>query len=332
MDLPDAFDTFHDRISLGAKAYAKIESATTGLVNFLTKAYGAPAGAIFLQGSVPNDTAIEPEDSEEGEYDADLVSITAQPGTPPDDALNDLESTLASDATYAELIKKEGSRKAPCVRLRYADDEVGGFHVDVVPARASSSTDPQAPLEVPRRADGWHDTAPSEYTDWCRDQGPRFARTVKMLKRWREHHQPARLNIKSIVLQVLAATNLGTQRSDGEALVATLEAIQAALANSPDSPPRIPNPVLEAENLAARWEPEAYRNFRKELDEGAALARRALDSDDEAESYELWGKLLGDDFPTLPSDLAKRVRIPPVTPAPGHQPTQAPPRRERYGA
>jgi hypothetical protein len=331
MQLPDAFDKFHDSISLGAKPTGKIESAASGLINYLCGEYGLPASLVFLQGSYPNDTAVEPENSD-GEYDVDLVCVGAHAGASPDDALNDLEATLARHGTYAELLKKEGSRKKPCVRLRYADDEVGGFHVDVVPARDSTSVDPQAPLEVPRRGDAWHDTAPEQYTDWCRDQGPRFARTVKVLKRWREHHQPARLNIKSIVLQVLAANNLGTQSSDAEALVSTLEAIQAVLAESPIQPPRVQNPVLNAEDLAARWEAAAYKNFRQELDEAVELARRALASTDEKESHELWRELLGDDFPAGPSDPGERIRVPPAVPPPGSHPTQVPPRRERYGA
>lgn len=331
MHLPEAFDTLHERVSLGVKPTQKIESASTGLIKHLTAVYVLSATRVFLQGSYPNDTAIEPEDSDEGEYDADLVCIGARPGMSPDQALDDLEATLAQNATYAELIQKEGSRKKPCVRLRYADDEVGGFHVDVVPARDSSSPDAQAPLEVPRRGEDWHDTAPSEYTQWCRDQGPRFARTVKMLKRWREHHQPARLSIKSIVLQVLAANNLGTPRSDGEALVATLEAIKRVLAES-SAPPRVENPVLSAENLAARWEREPYQDFRRELAEAVSLARRALDSGDVEESHKLWRELLGNDFPPAPWDPGKRARVLPATPAPGFQRTQAPPRRERYGA
>jgi SMODS domain-containing protein len=331
MLLPDAFNKFHDAISLGAKPTAKIESAASGLITYVCGKYGLAEGLVFLQGSYPNDTAVEPENSD-GEYDVDLVCVAAQPWMSPEDALNDLEATLAQSAVYEELLKKEGSRKKPCVRLRYADDEVGGFHVDVVPSRASTSADPQAPLEVPRRGDGWHDTAPQQYTDWCRDQGLRFARTVKMLKRWREHHQPARLNIKSIVLQVLAANNLGTQSSDAEALVSTLEAIQAVLAESPDRPPRVQNPVLDAEDLAARWEPAAYKNFRRELGEAVELARRALDSIHENESHDLWCELLGDDFPAAPSDPGMRTRVPPAAPPPGAHPTQAPPRRERYGA
>lgn len=332
MNLPAAFDAFYDEISLGKKQVDKIDSAARGLTDYLTKAYDLRPSRVFLQGSYPNQTAIAPADSANGEYDVDLVCICAAADASADAALDDLHRTLSQHGTYAPLLKREGSRKKPCVRLRYAGDEVGDFHVDIVPARASSSFDVQAPLEVPRRGEGWHDTAPAEYTQWCRDQGERFARTVMMLKRWREVHQPARQSIKSIVLQVLTADSLGGQASDGEALAATLRAIHSSLALSPDQAPRVGNPVLRAENLAGSWQPQAYRNFRAELDEAVKLADRALQSHDEADSHNLWRKLLGDDFPPAPSDPAKRARTPPAVPPPGFRKTpQPPPRRERYG-
>jgi hypothetical protein len=329
MELPDAFDEFFEEISLGATPRHRIESAATGLINYLTQKYGLGPGEVFLQGSVPNDTAVEPADSD-GEYDADLVAVCAASGASPDDALDDLETVLAQDGTYRDLLRKEGSRKGPCVRLRYADDDVGGFHVDIVPARASSSADPQASLEVPRRNEGWHDSTPSEYTQWCRDQGPRFARTVMMLKRWRDVHQTARSSVSSIVLQVLAAQAVGSQRSDAEALVTTFEGMQSILGASPESPPTVRNPVLTAENLAARWKVAAYRDFRKELGEAVILSRQALDSPDEAESHRLWNKLLGDDFPARPGRGGGSG--PPSPPAPGwERRPQVAPRRERYG-
>lgn len=333
MQLPNAFDTFHDRISLGKKPTDKIQSAATGLIEYLAGAYGIAQDRVFLQGSYPNGTAVEPEDDDNGEYDVDLVCVCAGADMSPDAALDDLEAKLAAHGTYAKLLHGDDSRKKPCIRLFYAKDEIGAFHVDVVPARASQSDDPQAPLEVPRRGAGWHDTAPAEYTQWCRNRGSRFARTVKMLKRWREVHQNARTSIKSIVLQVLAANNLGKQSSDAEALVITLEAIQAVLAASPDAPPRVQNPVLSNENLAGRWEKPAYQDFRKELDEAVRLGRKALNTQDDALSHELWRELLGEDFPKPGPDPAKaRTRVLPATPAPGYHTTQAPPRREKHGS
>jgi hypothetical protein len=333
VQLSNAFDIFYDRISLGSKPTAKIDSAASGLIVYLSGAYGLSQRAVFLQGSYPNGTAAEPEDRVDGEYDVDLVCEFALASMSPDAALTDLEATLAANGTYAKLLRGQDSRKKPCVRLFYAKDEVGAFHVDVVPARASQSSDPQAPLEVPRRGEAWHDTAPAEYTRWCRERGERFARTVKMLKRWREYHQDARKSIKSILLQVLAANNLGQQGSDAEALTATLVAIQGVLAASPDTPPRVKNPVLRSENLAAHWEPSAYGDFRKELDEAVVLAQGALQATDVRVAHELWRELLGEDFPKPDSPATpRRSAFVPATPAPGHHDTQARPRRDRYGS
>jgi hypothetical protein len=332
MRLREAFDTFYDAISLDAKPTEKIESASHGLKEHLVSAYGLAKSDIFLQGSYPNGTAVAPEDRDSGEYDVDLVAICAAPGGSANAVLDDLAAKLSENAMYRRLIRQEGSRKKPCVRLRYADDEVGGFHVDVVPARVSQSDDSDAPLEVPRRDEGWHDTAPLEYTEWCRKRGERFARTVMMLKRWRDVHQSARQSVKSIVLQVLAAQGLGSHRSDGDALVETLSGMRTALAPHPDSAPVVTNPVMPAENLAARWEDSDYRNFLGELDEALVLGRRALESEDREESHKLWRQLLGGDFPAAPTDLAKRTGGPPATPAPGYERLkQETPRRERYG-
>jgi hypothetical protein len=333
MQLPDAFDIFFNRISLGKKQVDRIESATNALIDFLSKAYDIPAENIFRQGSYENGTAVKPADSDNGEYDVDVVCVFASAAMSADEALDDLEAKFAGDGNYAQHLRRDESRKNPCVRLFYADDEIGSFHVDVVPARESQSGDPQASLEVPRRGAGWHHTAPQEYTRWCKDEGDRFARTVMMLKRWREEHQEARKSIKSIVLQVLAATNLGMQGSDGEALASTLSTMQAALSSSPEEAPRVENPVLRNENLAARWTKSDYQDFRKELVEAVDLASRALAASDTKVSHELWRELLGDDFP--PPDRGatqQKTRVMPTTPAPGYQRTQAPPTRDRYGS
>src|ERR1035437_964243 len=157
MQLSDAFDTFYDRISLDVKPTENIQAAAGGLIQYLSKAYGVAEAHVFLQGSYPNGTAVEPEDADTGEYDVDLVCATIGGNISCDDALNDVEEKLASHGTYEKLLRGNESRKRPCVRLFYAEDDIGAFHVDVVPARDSQSSDPEAPLEVPRRAERWHD-------------------------------------------------------------------------------------------------------------------------------------------------------------------------------
>lgn len=332
MQLPEAFNTFFDRICLGPKQNDRIESAAGGLKTFLAGAYGVPETDIFLQGSYPNGTAVKPEDADNGEYDVDLVCTVGDTDASPTAALDELENKLADNGNYAPRLRGKDSSKTPCVRLFYADDEIGGFHVDVVPARPSQADDPQAPLEVPRRDDGWYVTAPREYTAWCRDRGERFARTVKMLKRWRDYQQDARKSIKSIVLQVLAAQNLGTQGSDAEALVSTLAAIKEALSQYEQEPPRIENPVLASENLAERWTSDAYRDFLKHLDAALDLAQRALAESDVASCHDLWRDLLGEDFPKYePGKDAGARGVAVATPPPGHQRVQQAPTHRRHG-
>ncbi|MBV9818193.1 MAG: nucleotidyltransferase [Solirubrobacterales bacterium] len=330
--LPDAFDIFYGRISLNKRPCDKIESAASGLITYLSAEYGVSQDRVFLQGSYPNGTAVEPEDKDRGEYDVDLVCDGIDPGWTATAALDDLEEKLATHGTYEKLLRGADSRKKPCVRLFYAEDEIGAFHVDVVPARPSQSSDLHAPLEVPRRESGWHDTAPREYTVWCRDRGGRFARTVRMLKRWRDHSQDTRKSIKSIVLQVLAAQHLGGQSSDAAALVGTLVAIQGALAPDPDTAPSVENPVLRSEDLAARWDDSAYRDFRKHLANAVDLAQRGLHESDERTSHDLWRHLLGPDFPEYRlQESGIDAGVLPATPPPGHHRTQAVPRRNEYG-
>lgn len=329
MDLQGAFDTFNSRVELSSKAVERIDSAEQALSKKLTSHFGLGAEAVFLQGSYENGTAVTPAE-ESGEYDVDLVVEHDWEGSP-DDALAELEEPLAADGTYADMLEPDKA----CVCLRYAEEPgVGGFHVDLIPARppAAGSQNSDAPLEVARRNDGWHGSDPRGYTTWCRDQGEEFARTVKQLKRWRAVHQPEQKTIKSIVLQVLAAEAFTPGTSDAHTLAKTLEAIKARTDASPDSAPEVFNPTLPSENLTESWSNGDYADFRKQLDDAVDLATRALASTDTAASHDLWIELLGDDFPPAPSDPAKRSRREPTSPPPGHQKTQAPPRRDRYGS
>jgi hypothetical protein len=323
MKLADAFDTFHDAIVLGQEQTERIDSASQYLAQYLHNHYSVAKDQVFLQGSYPNGTAVKPDPERDGgEYDVDLVSISAQPEATPEQALDELETTLAASGDFKERIDRDPER--PCVRLRYADDDVGGFHVDVTPARPATSG--QAPLEIPRPGHGWHDTAPSEYTQWCRDRGPAFARTVQMFKRWRDHNQSARKAIKSIVLQVLIAQELVDDQSDGVRLAGTLTNIENFLGGY-EQPPETKNPVLDSENLTERWEDDDYRDFKQTVADAAALAREALGAGDPDRSHELWRKLLGKDFPPAP----KRGTLPPPPrPAPGTRttPQEAPSRVE----
>lgn len=321
---PDGFKRFHEKIVLGKTQENRIDSAWGTLVPKLIEHYGLADGQVFLQGSYPNGTAIKPDPEKEGgEYDVDLVCVSASSSATPDEALKELESAL-KEMGYGDQFDRNATR--PCVRLHYAEDPSGaGFHVDVIPARASSP----APLEVPLPALGeWHGTDPARYTQWCQDRGEAFARTVQMLKRWRDHHQSARAAIKSIVLQVTVANSLdASSAQDGDRIAGTLHNMNELLGGSA-APPRIPNPVLPSENLAERWSQSEYDNFKKCLDAAVVLADEALGASSQSLSHQKWRELLGKDFPPAAGGGDKLP--PPPGPMPGARkaPQEAPQRNE----
>lgn len=290
------FDEFIEEISIGEPQTSRMESAANTIVDFLMTQYNVPAAYFFLQGSYPNGTAVEPVDG--GEYDVDLAAVCVDDHTSSNKALDDLEAAFQSDGRFSSRIVL----KKPCVRLEYAPDDVGKFHVDIVPAR--ESLEAPAPLEAPRRNEGWHGTAPQEYTAWCKARGIHYALTVKALKRWRDNEQSVRTAVKSIVLQVLTAQHMPADvTDDGRRLAETLLVMNASL--SPlESAPAVINPVLPDEDLAARWSDESFKSFQRELTEAAEIAELALNASDTEEAVDAWRDLLGEDFPTVrPSSL-----------------------------
>lgn len=283
------FNSFIENISLKARHVDRIESATRALSAHLTVELEVPESDIFVQGSYANGTAIRPPES--GAYDVDLIVRCANVDSSAKGALDSLFDAIASHGRYRDRLEA----KTPCVRVNYADDDIGSFHVDVVPVRDSEQWD--APLDAPRRNAGWHGTAPAEFTEWCGQRGENFTRTVKALKRWRNEQQEIEKAIKSIVLQVLVNQHMPTWvTDDAERLTSTLESMNTTL-SALSSVPTIPNPVLLSENLSSRWSWSHFQDFRFSLKEAAVAARAALDEQDSITSAQMWKELLGREFP-----------------------------------
>ncbi|MDX6584283.1 MAG: hypothetical protein QOI10_3467 [Solirubrobacterales bacterium] len=322
MDVQQAFDAFYDKIELRALSEERVGRAWGRLHAHLTKEYGLPAEAVFVQGSWANDTAIRPADAD-GEYDLDIIVVCAEPDADAATTIAELRDVLSRDADLAKrMLPDEEGR--PCVRLGYAREPEGfGFHVDVTPARVTGREAP--PLEVPMRGrEGWRETDPAAYTNWCYGKGEDFKRTVRELKRWRDVHDAS---IKSIVLQVLVGYSIPERASnDAERIELTLKNIRGRFAAHTDRPPRIENPVLPTEDLADRWSPEDYRRFLVELDEAISLVSAAR-SASEADSYRRWQDVFGSDFPDAP--VRRSPVVPPPPPPPQRKPE--PERGRRYG-
>ncbi len=299
VDLSAYFQQFLVNISLGDPQTPRMDRAAETISEFLRSSYGIPVQNVFLQGSYPNGTAIEPVSG--GEYDLDIVAACVDDQTSCNAALSDLERRFHSDGRFKDRVRP----KKPCVRLEYAEDDVGKFHVDVVPVRISPDDD--CPLDAPRRNDGWHGTAPLEYTNWCVQQGEYYMRTVKVMKRWRDEQQSVRTAIKSIVLQVLVSQCMPDLLGDADRLAGTMRSLYASLKDLP-RPPAVWNPVLPRENLAARWSLESFRSFVTELAEAVEWVDKAMASFDPVEAADCWREILGDDFPILaPSQLGFRL-------------------------
>lgn len=291
--MDDYFHQFDTIITLDGKQRKRLDSAASNVSGFLAEYYGISGSSVFLQGSYPNGTAIEPLDG--GEYDLDIVAVCVDDGRSADKVLDDLADAFRSDGRFSERVNP----KKPCVRLEYAEDEVGRFHVDVVPTRRSTSN--EAPLDAPRRSDGWHETAPREFTQWCEQLGDRFARTVRALKRWRDENQTVRTAIKSIVLQVLAARHMPDIPEEDVRLAETIRAMSAAL-KPLSSAPEIMNPVLDSEDLAKRWTDSSFRDFQAALSEAEELVDEALFAKNVGEACSHWREMLGEDFPVPTKD------------------------------
>ncbi|WP_244880731.1 SMODS domain-containing nucleotidyltransferase [Mycolicibacterium gilvum] len=262
-DTSAQFQEFLNAIELKQKQVDRIESARKSLSDLLKSSYDLTDNEVFVQGSYANGTAVRP--VEGGEYDVDIVAVTADEDDGATDAIRDLYGTL-ENSRYKNVIEE----RMPCVRVTYVDDDIGGFHVDVVPVRISTTDDTDAPYESPRKGSGWHGTAPTEYTAWCAAQGDDFRRIVRMFKRWRDEQQDVRKAVKSIVLQVLVSQYMPVGvNDDAERVATTFTEMNAALEDL-NSAPDVFNPVLDSENLTARWSDTDFSNFKVELKEGLA--------------------------------------------------------------
>jgi hypothetical protein len=288
IDTGPQFQQFMESIELTQTQVDRIESARKSLSSELEKAFGLRGEEVFAQGSFANGTAVRP--VEGGQYDVDIVAATANDGDTAAGAIGDLYEALAH-TRYKDMIEE----RKPCVRVTYSDDYIGGFHVDVVPVRVSASDDSDAPYEAPRKGSGWHPTAPAEYTEWCANSGEDFRRTVRMFKRWRDEQQDVRKAVKSVVLQVLVSHCMPTEVTDDAERLAATFAEMHALLRELEVPPRVANPVLEPEDLAARWSDSDFANFKNELKYAADLATEAIDADNLVEACEKWSEIFGDD-------------------------------------
>jgi hypothetical protein len=281
------FEDFLKNISLGRIQLKRMDVAANAVESFLINSYGLDAQKVFVQGSYANKTVVKPINN--GEYDIDVVAICCDTDITCGEALNELQTRLSANGNYSKRIEPRKS----CIRLHYAESDVGLFHLDVTPLRVLPNS---ASLEAPRKSEKWKPTAPAEYRDWCTNQGELFRRTVMMLKRWRSEQQAEQKVIKSIVLQVLIADSMPKVSDDATRIAETFRNLYAKL-GSLAQPPVVLNPVLSVENLSKNWTAEDFRDFVAELKEATELVAKAEGSSDVVEAANAWNELFGEGFP-----------------------------------
>jgi hypothetical protein len=122
--------------------------------------------------------------------------------------------------------------------------------------------------------------------------------TVKLMKFWRDRLGTDPCNPKSYVLEALIHGTIGTPSSHAAAVVNILEGIERnyGIYRNTNQVPTISDPGYTAVNVAKRWPAKEFNSFMVQVKAAAAIARRALNSSDEATSRKLWRQLFGSQF------------------------------------
>lgn len=180
-----------------------------------------------------------------------------------------------------------------------------GVKLDIVPGAPIKLRDVNGPLRIPdREAQSWVPTHPKGQLAFAKRRNKEtdgyYVQLVKIAKHWRDRLGSEDQRPKSYVLESLVAEALGPTdpESHADAVVRVLEGIDGHYEDfvGSGSVPEIPDPGFPQVNVAKRWRPTEFDAFMGEVAGAAIIARRALESEDEAVSVGLWRSLFGDSF------------------------------------
>lgn len=164
------------------------------------------------------------------------------------------------------------------------------------------------PLRIPDRdANKWEPTHPIAQIIWTRDKNTHtdghFVNVVKAIKWWRveKHEEPK--HPKGFPLERLIGECCPDSiDSVAEGVVTTLENIVSkySLTVLAGGKPNLPDYGVPTHDVFKRISADDFKQFYDQVKNGAALARRAFDSEDRTESGNLWLALFGNKFPKPP--------------------------------
>lgn len=166
-----------------------------------------------------------------------------------------------------------------------------------------------SPLYIPdREAKEWKPTHPIAQIQWTFDKNSKcnghYINIVKALKWWRRVNYPDAGQPKSYPLEHFIGQCCPDDiTSVAEGVTLVLEGI----ANNYPEKPVLPDHGVPEHDVFARVTEDEYDLFYDNVRDAAITARKALDSEDLAESAEEWKKLFGKEFPN-PPESAKNNR------------------------
>ena len=176
--------------------------------------------------------------------------------------------------------------------------------------KARNDVESSQPLRIPDRdASVWEWTHPLEQIRWTRDKNSRtnthFVNVVKALKWWRLENYEAPKHPKGFPLERLIGECCPNGiESVAEGVTQTLEKIVSdyALHVQTGDKLELPDYGVPENDVFKRISVDDFKKFYEQAEDGADLARRALDSTDRTESGNLWRELLGSKFPRPPGN------------------------------
>jgi hypothetical protein len=312
------FAQFNERLMLDRERAARIASAVKTFGDFCqedSQLRAAMAEPPFLQGSVSTHTAVKPLRGDE--FDVDVIysfrlSAFAEADRRPMPLFNWFVSRLQTREFYrARLL-----RKTRCVRINYAGD----FHVDIIPSTREASG--HQPYAVPARdLSDWVTNDPIGFAQWVRHcdaaagvvdrngDGP-FTRSVRSLKRWRDHFFGEDSAISSLLLTTILGKHEASRqtynpplsdplypkyKTDAAYLYDLMRLTHGCLVRP--TPGAFMHPTIKDEDLSRNWDRKYLLLFLHRLATCIDHVRKGLYAQSDAESRAHFRRGLGESFP-----------------------------------
>ncbi len=273
--------------------------------------------AIFIQGSYRRATAIKPSEGLRSDVDLVVVTNLDPQEVTPDAALrrfrpflnrhyegkwrtNERSLGISMSKVDLDLVVTSAPANVELLRNETGDEDVSE---SAQPSLAEAHAWKDEPLHIPdRQWKRWDDTHPLVQLAETRAKNGRcnghFVNVVKAIKWWKRHVDLPK-HPKSYPLERLIFEHCPDYVSSvAEGLTRTLEALGSFYEHR--GVPYLGNPGVPSQNVMARVPEDHFKAFIEHARGAGRLARRALDSQDEATSASLWRELLGPAFPSPP--------------------------------